>query len=148
LPALWFCVAAELAATTRTQNDSPTETTTMTKQITTALCTLALALTGLFASPSLALAAPPVDEDESAEVVKPVEGLEGQVNINTASQAELELLPGIGPSIAGKMISYRKEHEFEQLNHVMRIKGIGKKTYAKIKPFLKLEGQSNLRSTK
>jgi comEA protein len=120
----------------------------MYKQITTALCTLAFALTGLLASPTLALAAPPVDEDETTEVAKPVEGLEGQVNINAASQAELELLPGIGPSIAGKMISYREEHQFEQLNHVMRIKGIGKKTYAKIKPYLKLEGPSNLRSTK
>ncbi|MFV8750896.1 ComEA family DNA-binding protein [Nannocystaceae bacterium ST9] len=120
----------------------------MYKHITTALCTFALALTGLLASPTLALAAPPADEDESSEVAKPVEGLEGQVNINTASQAELELLPGIGPSIAGKMISYRNEQKFEQLNHVMRIKGIGKKTYAKIKPYLKLEGESNLRSTK
>lgn len=121
----------------------------MYKQITTALCTLAITLTGLFATPTLALAAPAsVDEDEVTEVAPKVEGLDGQVNINTASQAELELLPGIGPSIAGKMISYRKDHEFEQLNHVMRIKGIGKKTYAKIKPFLKLEGESNLRSTK
>jgi comEA protein len=119
----------------------------MYKQITIALCTLAVALTGLFASPT-ALAAPPVDEDDTTEVAKPVEGLEGQVNINTASQAELELLPGIGPSIAGKMIAYREEHKFEQLNHVMRIKGIGKKTYAKIKPYMKLEGESNLRSTK
>lgn len=118
----------------------------MQSRITTALCTLALALTG-FIAPTLALAAPPVD-DETTEVVKPVEGLEGQVNINTASQAELELLPGIGPSIAGKMIAYRGEQKFEQLNHVMRIKGIGKKTYAKIKPFMKLEGESNLRSTK
>ncbi len=119
----------------------------MHSRITTALCTLALALTGLLA-PTLALAAPPADdEDTTAEVVK-VEGLDGQVNINTASQAELELLPGVGPSIASKMIAYRSEHPFEQLNHVMRIKGIGKKTYAKIKPFMKLEGESNLRSTK
>lgn len=118
----------------------------MTTRITTALCTLALALTGMLA-PTLALAAPPADEDTSVEVVK-VEGLEGQVNINTASQAELELLPGVGPSIASKMIAYRGEHPFEQLNHVMRIKGIGKKTYAKIKPFMKLDGESNLRSTK
>lgn len=119
----------------------------MHSRITTALCTFALALTALLA-PTLALAAPPVDdEDTTTEVVK-VEGLEGQVNINTASQAELELLPGVGPSIASKMIAYRSEHPFEQLNHVMRIKGIGKKTYAKIKPFMKLEGESNLRSTK
>ncbi len=122
----------------------------MYKPITTALCTLAFALTGLFAGPVLASDAPAGagDEDETTEVAAPVEGLDGQVNINTGSQAELELLPGVGPSIAGKMISYRNEHEFEQLNHVMRIKGIGKKTYAKMKPFLKLEGQSNLRSTK
>ncbi len=124
---------------------------TIQNRITTAICSFAIACASLFASaPAFAaLGEPGEDEDttEVSEVAKPI-GLEGQVNINTASAAELELLPGIGPSIAARIVSYRGEHPFQQLNHIMRVKGVGKKTYAKIKPFLTLEGNTTLRSTK
>ncbi|KIG13676.1 Competence protein [Enhygromyxa salina] len=71
--------------------------------------------------------------------------LEGQVNINTASAAELELLPGIGPSIAARIISYRETHKYQQRNNIMRIRGIGQKTFAKIKDYLIVEGETTLR---
>lgn len=74
--------------------------------------------------------------------------LEGEVNINTASAAELELLPGIGPSIAQRIVDYRAEHPFKQRNNIMRVRGIGQKTFAKIKDFLVVEGETTLRVAK
>ncbi|HRI06184.1 MAG TPA: helix-hairpin-helix domain-containing protein [Nannocystaceae bacterium] len=70
--------------------------------------------------------------------------LEGQVNINTATQEQLELLPGIGPAIAQKVMDYRAQKPFEDPVHLMRIKGIGRKTYAKMKPFLSTKGENTL----
>lgn len=53
------------------------------------------------------------------------------VNINTASLAELETLPGVGPSTAKKIISSREsEGPFSTVDELMRVSGIGEKKYA------------------
>ena len=70
--------------------------------------------------------------------------LEGKLNVNTATAQQWELLPGIGPSIAAKLVDYSKRHEFKDPLHVMRVQGIGRKTYDKIKPFLTLSGPTTL----
>ncbi|GEM_PF-4147565 len=70
--------------------------------------------------------------------------LDGKININTASTAQLELLPGVGPSIAARIVSYRKQHPFKQRNHIMRVKGVGQKTFAKVKDYLDVEGDTTL----
>ena len=55
------------------------------------------------------------------------------VNINTASQAELETLNGIGTSKATAIIKYRKENgNFKSVNDLTNIKGIGPKIVEKI----------------
>ena len=71
--------------------------------------------------------------------------LDGKININTASEVELDLLPGIGPSIAKKVVDYRRQRPFEDTTHLMRIKGIGRKTYNKLKPFLATQGETTLK---
>ena len=56
------------------------------------------------------------------------------VNINTASQAELETLPGIGPVTAGKIIDYRLANgDFGIIEEIQKVSGIGPATYEKIK---------------
>ncbi len=70
--------------------------------------------------------------------------LEGQLNLNTATAAELDLLPGIGPATAEKIIRHRERRPFERPAQLMRIKGIGKKTFAKLKPYLVVEGETTL----
>ena len=82
------------------------------------------------------------------EVEKAKPRLEGKINLNTASEKELELLPGVGPSTARKIVAYRAKHPFKDTLHVMRIKGIGRKTYNEMKPYLSLEGKTTLRKTK
>ena len=60
------------------------------------------------------------------------------VNLNTASAEELEKLNGIGPSTAQKIIEYRKEHKFNSVEDIMNVKGIGEKTFLKIKDELEV----------
>lgn len=59
---------------------------------------------------------------------------EGKININTASKEELITLPGIGKTLAGRIIDYRNIHgPFKSIEEIMEIKGIGKGTFNKIK---------------
>ncbi len=56
------------------------------------------------------------------------------ININTATEQELQTLNGIGPSTAGKIISYRDQHgNFQRIEELMNIKGIGEQTFKKYK---------------
>lgn len=56
------------------------------------------------------------------------------VNINNATQTELETLPGIGPSTASKIIEYRKENgDFESIEEIKDVSGIGESKYENIK---------------
>lgn len=56
-----------------------------------------------------------------------------KVNINTATQTELELLTGIGPSIASKIISYRKENgKFKTIEDIKNVPGIGEAKFNSI----------------
>ena len=53
------------------------------------------------------------------------------IDINTATQAELEKLPRIGPKMAQRILDYRAQRGgFREVEELMRVKGIGEKTYA------------------
>ena len=57
-----------------------------------------------------------------------------QVNINTATQNDLESLPGIGESIASRIIEYREQNgKFEKIEDLQNVKGIGDAKFANIK---------------
>lgn len=62
-----------------------------------------------------------------------------KVNINTATQTELETLPGIGPSTALKIINYRKENgKYNSIEDIKKVNGIGDSKFNKIKEFIKV----------
>lgn len=63
----------------------------------------------------------------------------GTISINTASQQEFESLPGIGPSIASRILQFRMDNKgFKSIEDLDKVKGIGPKLMAKIRPFLRL----------
>ena len=60
----------------------------------------------------------------------------GLVNVNTATAAELEALPGIGPVIARRIVEGRPYRSVEDLD---RVKGIGKKRLEEIRALVAVE---------
>ena len=61
------------------------------------------------------------------------------VNINTATEEELTELPRVGPVIAKRIVEFRAEHgNFETLEELMNVKGIGEKTFERLKPLIQL----------
>lgn len=64
----------------------------------------------------------------------------GIVNINKATQTELETLPGIGPSIALKIINYREENgKFTSIEDLKNVNGIGDSKFDNIKEFISVK---------
>lgn len=63
-----------------------------------------------------------------------------KININTATQTELETIPGIGPSTALKIINYREENgKFSNIDDIKNISGIGDAKYQKIKNYISVK---------
>lgn len=75
-----------------------------------------------------------VSEDKSSENLSLV------ININTANETELEQLPGIGASIAGRIIDYRnKNGKFKAIEDIKNVTGIGETKFEKIKDLIKVK---------
>jgi competence protein ComEA len=70
--------------------------------------------------------------------------LRGVVNLNTADAATLELLPGVGEKKADRILDYRHKHPFKKVEEITKVKGFGRKTLVKLKPYLTLTGPSTL----
>ena len=57
------------------------------------------------------------------------------VNINTASAAELDALPGIGAKTAALIVEYRQKNgPFKKIEELMNVRGVGEKSFLKLKP--------------
>jgi comEA protein len=57
------------------------------------------------------------------------------VNLNTASAADLERLPGIGAKTAALIVEYRQKNgPFKKIEELMNVRGVGEKSFLKLKP--------------
>jgi competence ComEA-like helix-hairpin-helix protein len=77
----------------------------------------------------------------------PVQGADAKkVNINNADASQLALLPRVGPSVAGRIVDYRKQNGgFKKAEDLMLVQGIGEKTFELIKPYVATAGETTLR---
>ena len=75
----------------------------------------------------------------------PAGAAEGVVNINTADAAALSLLPGVGPSTAGKIVEFRTENgKFESDADLMLVRGIGERSFERMRAYVTIEGDTTL----
>lgn len=92
-------------------------------------CLSALAIVSLFA------AAPCPTFAQSTTRTAKASATVGIVNINTASAADLEGLPGIGAKTAARIVEYRQKNgPFKKIEELMNVRGVGEKNFLKLKP--------------
>ena len=59
------------------------------------------------------------------------------VNLNTATAAQLETLPGIGKATAERILEYRQKNgSFKKVEDLMNVRGVGEKSFLKLKPLI------------
>lgn len=74
---------------------------------------------------------------QSSDTQKPAVSASKVVNINTAGQTELESLPGVGPSLAKKILEFRQKNGgFKAPADLMAVQGIGEKKFEQLKSLI------------
>ena len=97
---------------------------------------MVLAIVAIAAIPAAAQQATAASSSKPA-AAKTAAAPAAPVNLNTATQPQLEALPGIGPKVAERILEYRQKNgSFKKIEDVMNVKGIGEKSFLKLKPLL------------
>lgn len=92
---------------------------------------VALALTAVaWGAPSRAAAPAPARAAAAASDARPVD-------LNTATSADLEAVPGIGKSLAQRILTFREKNgAYGSVDDLLKVQGIGEKSLEKLRPYL------------
>jgi competence protein ComEA len=102
------------------------------------------------ASPATAALPPPPDDAGDPADAPPAKkgkssALAGKLNLNSATSDQLQLLPGVGPAKADRIVAWRtKNGHFKRVADLRKVKGFGYKTLKKLEPFLDVKGDNTL----
>ena len=78
--------------------------------------------------------------EATGAAAQPVSNDRPRVNINTATRAELEQLPGIGPALAARIIEHRERYgPFRRAEHLIIVPGISERRFAELRPYISAE---------
>jgi competence protein ComEA len=93
-------------------------------------CVLAVVCMWLLATPLSAQEKVPAAKAAAPTAAAPL-------NLNTATAAQIATLPGIGPKAAQRIVEYRQKNGgFKKIEELMNVKGIGEKSFLKLKPLI------------
>jgi competence protein ComEA len=117
-----------------------------------AIATLAAAIGGSWhtaaAAPAvLALPAAAAHDGGEPHVAKKSsrKELAGKLNLNTATEDQLMLLPTVGPAKAERIVTWRKKNgAFKRVADLRRVKGFGYRTFKRLEPYLDIKGETTL----
>jgi competence protein ComEA len=123
-----------------------------------ALAALAIAMGGTWAISRPAFAAPPSTnasgpptqpaaktEATAAKTKSTRKQLSGKLNLNTASEEQLLLLPMVGPAKAERIVAWRKKNGgFKRVADLRHVKGFGYKSFKRLEPYLDIKGDNTL----
>jgi competence ComEA-like helix-hairpin-helix protein len=98
------------------------------------------------AAPATAIAGAKTDEDGERPIKKSAKELTGKLNLNTATEEQLMMLPTVGPAKAERIVTWRKKNGgFKRIADLRRVKGFGYKTFKRLEPFLDIKGDTTLK---
>ena len=64
---------------------------------------------------------------------------DSRINLNLATEADLDSLPGVGPVMAGRIIAWRESNQrFHSIEELQEVPGIGPKVFANLKPLVRI----------
>jgi competence protein ComEA len=90
----------------------------------------------------LAIVALPTSAQKASGPAKQAASAAAPINLNTATQVQLESLPGVGPRAAQRILEYRQKNgNFKKIEDLMNVKGFGEKSFLRLKPLITVSGE-------
>jgi competence protein ComEA len=97
------------------------------------------------AAPATALTAMPSPDGDHPAKKSVHKELTGKINLNTATEEQLMLLPSVGVAKAERIVAWRKKSGgFKRTADLRHVKGFGYKTFKKLEPYLDIKGDNTL----
>jgi competence ComEA-like helix-hairpin-helix protein len=87
---------------------------------------------------------PPAPAEKKATPTKKTDNLKERINVNEATAADLQKLPGVGPAMASHIIETRARQPFQTIDDLRHVKGIGVKTLENLRPYVTVEPSARI----